>query len=116
MLGSGDGPGGPEHALRRNVAARDSSVGFGQRRDGTLVSHDHMMLQRDSYYDRFGVSPTDENRLYFLSPNYVISLDGGHTFLRPNSGGFASAGGDNHDLWIDPLDAKRIMVANDAGA
>lgn len=82
----------------------------------TLVSHDHMMLQRDSYYDRFGVSPTDENRLYFLSPNYVISLDGGHTFLRANSGGFASAGGDNHDLWIDPLNANRIMVANDAGA
>src|SRR5579863_5690427 len=82
----------------------------------TLVSHDHLMLQRDSYYDRFGVSPTDENRLYFLSPNYVISLDGGHSFLRPRTGGFASAGGDNHDLWIDPLNANRIMVANDAGA
>lgn len=82
----------------------------------TLVSHDHLMLQRDSYYDRFGVSPTDENRLYFLSPNYVISLDGGHSFLRPRTGGFASAGGDNHDLWIDPLNANHIMVANDAGA
>jgi photosystem II stability/assembly factor-like uncharacterized protein len=84
----------------------------------TLVSHDHMMLQRDSYYDRFGVSPTDENRLYFLSPNYVISLDGGHSFLPPrsSSSGFASAGGDNHDLWIDPLNVNRIMVANDAGA
>jgi photosystem II stability/assembly factor-like uncharacterized protein len=82
----------------------------------TLVSHDHLMLQRDSYYDRFGVSPTDENRLYFLSPNYAISLDGGHSFLRPRTGGFASAGGDNHDLWIDPLNANRIMVANDAGA
>lgn len=82
----------------------------------TLVSHDHMMLQRDSYYCRFGVSPTDEDRLYFLSPNYAISLDGGRTFVPPRSGSFASAGGDNHDLWIDPLNANRIMVANDAGA
>jgi photosystem II stability/assembly factor-like uncharacterized protein len=82
----------------------------------TLVSHDHLMLQRDSYYDRFGVSPADENRLYFLSPNYVISLDGGQSFLPPRTGGFASAGGDNHDLWIDPLNANRVMVANDAGA
>jgi photosystem II stability/assembly factor-like uncharacterized protein len=81
----------------------------------TLVSHDHLMLQRDSYYDRFGVSPTDENRLYFLSPNYVISLDGGRSFEPSRGGGFASAGGDNHDLWIDPLDANRIMVGNDAG-
>ena len=30
--------------------------------------------------------------------------------------GFASAGGDNHDIWIDPGNANRIMVANDAGA
>jgi photosystem II stability/assembly factor-like uncharacterized protein len=81
----------------------------------TLVSHDHMMLQRDSYYDRFGVSPSDENRLYFLSPNYVISLDGGRSFVPSRGGGFASAGGDNHDLWIDPLDSNRIMVGNDAG-
>ncbi|HEV2387858.1 MAG TPA: hypothetical protein VGS20_11450 [Candidatus Acidoferrales bacterium] len=81
----------------------------------TLVSHDHLMLQRDSYYCRFGVSPTDENRLYFLSPNYVISLDGGRSFIRPNTGGFASSGGDNHDIWIDPSNANRIMVANDAG-
>jgi photosystem II stability/assembly factor-like uncharacterized protein len=82
----------------------------------TFVSHDHLMLQRDSYYDRFGVSPSDENRLYFLSPNYVISLDGGRSFIRPGAGGFASAGGDNHDIWIDPLNANRILVANDAGA
>jgi photosystem II stability/assembly factor-like uncharacterized protein len=82
----------------------------------TMVSHSHLMVQRDSYYVRFGVSPTDPDRLYFLSPNYVISLDGGKTFIRPNTDGFASAGGDNHDMWIDPGNANRIMVANDAGA
>lgn len=81
----------------------------------TVVSHSHLMVQRDSYYVRFGVSPTDADRLYFLSPNYVISLDAGKTFIRPNTDRFASAGGDNHDIWLDPLDANRLMVANDAG-
>ena len=81
----------------------------------SMVSHDHMMVQRDSYYVRFGVSTNDPDRLYFLSPNYVISLDGGKTFVRPNTDGFATAGGDNHDMWIDPTNANRVTVANDAG-
>jgi photosystem II stability/assembly factor-like uncharacterized protein len=81
----------------------------------TMVSHDHLMMQRDSYYVRFRVSTTDPDRLYFLSPNYVISLDGGKTFVTPGTDGFATAGGDNHDMWIDPLNSKRVMVANDAG-
>ena len=82
----------------------------------TLVSHDHLMMQRDSYYVRFGVSPTDPDKLYFLSPNYVISLDGGKTFIPPGADNFATAGGDNHDIWIDPTNANRVTVANDAGA
>jgi photosystem II stability/assembly factor-like uncharacterized protein len=81
----------------------------------TLVSHDHLMMQRDSYYVRFGVSTTDEDRLYFVSPNYVISEDGGKTFVAPGTDGFATAGGDNHDVWVDPLNSQRILVANDAG-
>ena len=82
----------------------------------TMVSHDHMMLQRDSYYVNFGVSTTDPDRLYFVSPNYTISLDGGKTFLRPGGeNGFGSAGGDNHDIWVDPENSNRILVANDAG-
>ncbi|MHB2032558.1 MAG: VPS10 domain-containing protein [Gemmatimonadaceae bacterium] len=105
---------------------QDSEPSLYRSSDGgetwTLVSHDHMMMQRDSYYVRFGVSTADPDRLYFLSPNYTISPDGGKTFLLPGRRGrggandFASAGGDNHDMWIDPTNANRIMVANDAGA
>ena len=98
---------------------QDTQPSFYRSDDGgvtwTMVSHSHLMMQRDSYYNRFGVSPTDPDRLYFLSPNYVISLDAGKTFIRPNTDGFASAGGDNHDMWIDPTNANRLMVANDAG-
>jgi photosystem II stability/assembly factor-like uncharacterized protein len=105
---------------------QDSQPGLYRSDDGgetwAFVSHDHMMMQRDSYYVRFGISTSDPDRLYFLSPNYVISLDGGKTFIMPRRGGasgargFASAGGDNHDMWIDPTNPDRIMVANDAGA
>src|SRR3989449_5003795 len=27
-----------------------------------------------------------------------------------------SAGGDNHDIWIDPVNADRILIAHDGGA
>jgi len=110
----------PSNPQRVYALVQDTQPSLYTSRDGgatwTLVSHDHMMLQRDSYYGRFGVSPSDENRLYFVSPNYTISLDGGHTFLRPGpANGFGSAGGDNHDIWIDPANPRRILVANDAG-
>ncbi|HEY3885563.1 MAG TPA: hypothetical protein VGL62_10175, partial [Vicinamibacterales bacterium] len=102
----------------------------------TLVSHSHLMLQRDSYYDRFGVSTSDPDLLFFLSPNFIISRDGAKTFVpqgarggagggRGGAGGgrgadaaraeFASAGGDNHDIWIDPKNSDHIIVGNDAG-
>src|SRR5262249_45440930 len=29
--------------------------------------------------------------------------------------GVSSPGGDNHDVWIDPTNANRVLVANDAG-
>jgi hypothetical protein len=33
----------------------------------------------------------------------------------PAATGLESAGGDNHDIWIDPTIANRVLVANDAG-
>lgn len=63
-----------------------------------------------------------------------MSRDGGNTVFQPGgrgpgggagpaeaaSGpppatGLESAGGDNHDVWIDPTNANRVLVANDAG-
>ncbi len=77
-----------------------------------LVSRDHAMAERAPYYVRFQVSPDDENRLYFVTVRFSISQDGGQTFARSGFGG----GGDNHDIWIDPLNADRYMIAHDGGA
>ena len=70
------------------------------------------MAERASYYTRFAVSPDDPNRLYFASVAWSVSNDGGATFDRTATSG----GGDNHDIWIDPTDARWIMGAHDGGA
>jgi len=44
-----------------------------------------------------------------MAMQHSISLDGGVTISR------GSAGGDNHDIWIDPKLPDRIVVGNDGG-
>ena len=77
----------------------------------TLQTQNHDIAERAPYYTRMAVSTTDPNELYFASVKFSISKDGGKTI----KGGY-SAGGDNHDIWIDPTNADRIMVAHDGGA
>ena len=77
-----------------------------------LVSRDHNMAERAPYYVRFAVAPDDEERLYFVSVRFSTSRDGGRTLAESGYRG----GGDNHDIWIDPLDPDRFMVAHDGGA
>jgi photosystem II stability/assembly factor-like uncharacterized protein len=76
-----------------------------------VVSRDHSMAERAPYYVRFAVSPDDEERLYFVSVRFSMSRDGGRTLARSDYRG----GGDNHDIWIDPLNPDRYMVAHDGG-
>ncbi|TLP77304.1 WD40/YVTN/BNR-like repeat-containing protein [Maribacter sp. ACAM166] len=76
-----------------------------------LQTHNHDIAERAPYYTRMAVSTTDPNELYFASVKFSISKDGGKTIKS----GY-SAGGDNHDIWVDPTNADRIMVAHDGGA
>ena len=77
-----------------------------------VVSRNHDMAERAPYYVRFTVAPDDEERLYFVSVRFTMSRDGGQTLTRVSF----SAGGDNHDVWIDPLNPDRMMIAHDGGA
>ncbi len=85
----------------------------------TLVNQSHLTAERGPYYTRMVVAPDNENVLYFPSVAYSISSDGGTTLLTPNRAtgtlGQASAGGDNHDIWIDPTNPDHILEANDQG-
>lgn len=89
-----------------------------------LANQHHVLSERAPYYVRFAVAPNNENMLFFVSVGFSISVDAGHTVSIPGFGGeggdnptgLGSAGGDNHDVWFDPLNPTRVMVANDAGA
>jgi len=77
----------------------------------TLQSGDNNIRQRAWYYTKVFVDPKNENRVYCPNVNFMRSNDGGKTFQSINT-----PHGDHHDLWIDPEDANRMIVADDGGA
>ena len=77
-----------------------------------LMNQDHTMNERAPYYTRIVVAPDNPEEIYFLSVRFSKSEDGGKTLMKnPPLGG-----GDNHDMWIDPLLPERMMVAHDGCA
>ena len=106
-----------------------------------VVSFDRNLGCRQPYYTRTVVSTDNPDELYFLCATFSRSVDGGATNSAGGRGGaggggggrggrggggatparvdagppFTAPGGDNHDMWIDPTNANRMVVANDAG-
>jgi photosystem II stability/assembly factor-like uncharacterized protein len=75
-----------------------------------LASYDRLLNERPPYASRIAVSSSNENEVYFAANSQSITLDGGKTtWTVPWSG-------DSHDMWVDPLNADRIMISNDGGA
>ncbi len=75
------------------------------------VSESPAIRQRPWYYNRVYCDTENENTVYVLNVGFHKSIDGGRTFTTipvPHS--------DNHDLWIAPNDAKRMINGNDGGA
>ena len=64
-----------------------------------LMNQDHTMNERAPYYTRIVVAPDNPEEIYFLSVRFSKSEDGGKTLMKNPPRG----GGDNHDMWIDPL-------------
>jgi len=73
------------------------------------INHDRILMNRPLYYTRVTVAPEDHNELYSVAGVVSRSYDGGEHFSRVSN----MAGGDNHDMWIDPLIPDRMIVAND---
>jgi photosystem II stability/assembly factor-like uncharacterized protein len=81
---------------------------------------------RPSYYSQIRVDPNDENRIYVLGSNFMVSSDGGKTFADPKTGRpgpnvtmtpiyDVGVHGDHHALWIDPVDSDHLVLGNDGG-
>ena len=77
----------------------------------TLASNDNNIRQRAWYYTKVFVDPKNENKVYCPNVGFMLSTDAGKTFKSINT-----LHGDHHDLWIDPADGNRMIVADDGGA
>lgn len=77
--------------------------------DWALISSDETLNRRPHYYSRMSVLPDNPNELYFMTQLEMhMSIDGGVT-----SKDVLAVWPDNHDMWIDPLNPNRLIVAND---
>jgi photosystem II stability/assembly factor-like uncharacterized protein len=74
------------------------------------VNPDHSLWQRPWYYMHVIADPRNENVLYIMDVETYKSTDGGHLFNKIHV-----PHGDNHGLWIDPLDTRRMIASNDGG-
>lgn len=66
---------------------------------------------RPWYYMHVYADPQDEDTVYVLNLGMHKSTDGGKTFTD-----IPTPHGDNHDLWIDPRNNRRMIEGNDGGA
>jgi photosystem II stability/assembly factor-like uncharacterized protein len=73
-----------------------------------VVNEGRNIRQRAFYYTHVTADPKDKDTVYVLNVGAFKSTDGGKTMLN-------FAGGDSHDLWIDPDDTQHIMHASDSG-
>ncbi len=78
-----------------------------------LITRNRNAMGRAHYYSRVAVSPDDEDEAYFLTASFARSTDGGHTLEAVPR--MRAPGGDHHDMWIDPTNANRMIVAHDQG-
>ena len=74
-----------------------------------LLNGPHSLLHAHA-----GRCPTTTNEVYF--PSTAMGADPRRRRDHQGASGAERAGGDNHDMWIDPTDAsRRMMIGNDGG-
>ncbi|MGA8539778.1 MAG: glycosyl hydrolase, partial [Terriglobales bacterium] len=75
-----------------------------------LVNRSHGLFQRAWYYMHIIADPQDANTVYVADVEFFKSTDGGRTFNK-----IKVPHGDNHGLWIDPKNTKRMIASDDGG-
>lgn len=77
----------------------------------THVSTERGIQGRPWYYSHVFAHPTEPDTVWSLNLWAHRSTDGGRTWDQ-----IQTPHGDNHDLWIDPADPRRMATGNDGGA
>jgi photosystem II stability/assembly factor-like uncharacterized protein len=75
-----------------------------------FINPSHSLWQRPWYYMHIIADPMDENVVYIMDVEAYRSTDAGHLFNKIHV-----PHGDNHGLWIDPKDTRRMIASNDGG-
>jgi photosystem II stability/assembly factor-like uncharacterized protein len=96
------------------IEAKNPNGGLYRSDDGgeswDFINPSHSLWQRPWYYMHIFADPKDENVVYIMDVETFKSTDGGHLFNKVHV-----PHGDNHGLWIDPRDTRRMIAANDGG-
>ena len=105
----------PQNSNRIWAIIENKEGGVYRSEDGgktwARINQDRALLQRAWYYCRIYADSQNEDIVYVLNVSYGISKDGGRTFTLKNA-----PHGDHHDLWIDPDNNRRMIMADDGGA
>lgn len=75
------------------------------------ISQNRDLMHRPFYYTHVFADPAHADTVYVTNLQMWKSTDGGESFMEVNT-----PHDDNHDLWIDPVDPKRMIEGNDGGA
>ncbi|MFM7328021.1 MAG: WD40/YVTN/BNR-like repeat-containing protein [Bacteroidota bacterium] len=79
----------------------------------TVMSANRNMSGRQAYYTRTLAAPDNANEIHFIQASFHTSIDGGRTLEVTGFG--SQPYGDHHDMWIDPTQPRRQIVAHDGG-
>ena len=74
------------------------------------ISDSQGLRQRAWYYTTLTIDPLNADVVWFPQVAMLKTIDGGRTVRSVKGGGW-----DYHDVWIDPTDNQRVIVASDAG-
>ena len=78
-----------------------------------MINADRNISGRQAYYTRCAAPPDNPNEIYFINAGFFTSIDGGRSLEPINF--LSQPYGDHHDMWIDPTNANRSIVAHDGG-
>lgn len=76
-----------------------------------LQSSDNNIRQRAWYYTKLFIDPAREDDVYVLNVGFLKSTNGGRAWQN-----IGTPHSDHHDLWMDPQDGNRMIIADDGGA
>jgi photosystem II stability/assembly factor-like uncharacterized protein len=77
----------------------------------SLASSHRALRQRAWYYTTITVDPSNKDVAWFPQVPMLKTVDGGKSIKRVRG----IHHGDHHDVWIDPLNPRRMITANDGG-